>query len=278
MCTRLPRKGVGFAGWALTIGGIALVAVAAVIVANRWSTGARGSLATAQSVAMLGLTALIVLTPGIFLRRLSRERHDFFSGGVAFLRDGKIVRTLAYRDAVWMQFATGRQYVHGKYAGSTVSLKLMGPEKTAITYRGKYDERVIGSRMLGLKKEFASDDPINAVRDVIAKAIAHRWAAALGRGESVDWCGGVRFTPEGLVCKHGRRRNQVIPYRAVTRIGDKSTAFMIYADEEPKPFVTLLAGARNFWPGLVLLTMLSTASPQSAEPADSSDEDSSDDD
>jgi hypothetical protein len=108
------------------------------------------------------------------------------------------------------------------------------------------------------------DADMERLRDRVSSVIASQLLARLQRGEEVSWDSRVRFTASGLELQGlnpAQGEPRWVPYTEPLRISfDESTCRLFVGSEEP-PTAVLQRSGPNFYPGLMLLHQLRTASP-----------------
>jgi hypothetical protein len=253
----------GFFGWLIVLSSLlGILGILSTLFINSPGQSSRSALGLAQAIAVTsGFLAL-----GWLLIDWGRKSFEYFEKGAVLRRGKRVVLTLRYADVERMTYKTTRQYHNGIYAGTTLSFDLRPAKGKGITYTGRYKEKAKGLGFLGFSKKFEANDELDAVKLIVAQAIANKWALALGSGMPLTWCAGISLSPEGLLCKYGRRKHETIAFSMIDRFAVINGNLRLFHEGDAKHFATVPVNQRNFWPGFVLLSKIWSAKDDS--PAD----------
>ncbi len=226
--------------------------------------------AIASVAAAIGGAALM----GAFMGRPNMD-EGFMVGGLALLSIGIVVgllglwlayasfrchergvwkgtlfskNTLRYVDVGSFQFSAVRQYHHGAYIGTQLTMRF----RPIAADRGptiRYSTRTQGD-----------NDDLDRLRDSISRIIAGRMLEEFRAGRPVTWTAnleyraeGIRYRPGGFL---GRKAPQLLPYDEYGGHELKQGSFHLYARGRKKPIMAEQTSAENFYPGFTLLLML----------------------
>lgn len=204
-------------------------------------------------LAGLGLAGLFgVLTSLVVREALTVTR--FFELGVRTVSRGKVRRSMAYSDCERFTFHAVRQYYHGVYAGTALTVTLKAKGLRTIKWYGRHKEKPKGLSITILGKgEFKGEDELDLVKIVIADAVADRWIEELAGGGRRAWCKGLDLGAEDAVILAGKRRGQRATYGAIDRFLFEKGRLHLFHQSDEKSFVGLAMGSENFWPGMRVL-------------------------
>lgn len=192
---------------------------------------------------MIGVGALLLVC-SVFLLMKSRVSLHFYERGVVKRVGARDVLVMPYERVADLQFSLTRQHVHGMYVGTIVRLRIIGEDKRKIVFEGGYKSKAKGL----FRKTYESTDELEAVKDLICRAMVDSLQDDLLDGRSIEWCGAASLSAEGLTPFRGRRKKQLIPFASIDRQSmDAGSLSLLHAGEQ-KPFVTLSINAMNFWP------------------------------
>jgi hypothetical protein len=166
-------------------------------------------------------------------------------------------RRLPYQDVGSFTYSAVRQYFHGVYTGTTVSLTFV---PRAGVHGGRIKFQISGHEV---------DQAIDDLRDAVAEVMAGELLARLAAGGSVPWTAGFVLAPHGLACParglFGRPR--FVPYRDFQPPVMQDGVLHLFALGDRKSFASISTQSENFFPGFVVLTRaLTTGLPAPASP------------
>ncbi|MEK6701665.1 MAG: hypothetical protein AABZ53_05340 [Planctomycetota bacterium] len=189
-----------------------------------------------------------------FAAREALTKTRFHELGVRTVRFGKGVRAMAYADCERFWFTLVRQYVHGVYAGTALTITLKARGKPTIKWSGSHKEKPKGLSVTILGKgEFKGEDELDIVKLVIADAMADRWVGEMSDGLSKNWCGKLALGIDNAGILSGKRKGQEVPYQDLDRVAFKKGTFHLFHVGDEKSCVSIAMIAENFWPGFRVL-------------------------
>ncbi len=189
---------------------------------------------------LLGLFFLMPLEPGRvrILRCHERGLHFYFNGAV---------QEVAFDAVEWFACKMTRIYFDNAYSNTLFEIEIQADR---------------GGRFKYLAHD--SGETLNRVRDDVTRVLAQRGLERLGRGESVPWGRQMRFTPGGLEVAGAEDRTGGGSFRVpLTEVGDVAFEHGRYSLAvgygRDRREVTGTLDERNFFPGLLLLSVLKNA-------------------
>jgi hypothetical protein len=185
-----------------------------------------------------------------------RRTFEFRTNGARMLQRGKLRRELAYADVIRMQFAVTRTYVNGVYAGTQLSVNLIGA-KTAIRYSGRYKESATFAGSTIFHKKFKSaDNEAELLRMVIANSVADAYAARMETQGSVNWSKVATLSPAGLTPRSGKRKGVCVSFDQIVGSSMQHGFFHLFASGDKRSFADFSVNEADFWPCLALFERL----------------------
>lgn len=204
-------------------------------------------------LAGLGLAGLFGVLTSLVVREAITVTK-FFELGVRTVSRGRARRSMAYSDCERFTFHAVRQYYHGVYAGTALTVTLKAKGRRTIKWYGRHKEKPKGLSITILGKgEFKGEDELDLVKIVIADAVADRWIEELTRGGRRAWGKALDLGAEDAVILAGKRRGQRAPYRAIDRFLFQKGRLHLFHQGDDKSCVALAMGSENFWPGMRVL-------------------------
>jgi hypothetical protein len=179
-------------------------------------------------------------------------------------------RTVRYDQAETLEYQVTRNYLNGIYTGTNVDicitpLPIAGKRGKRIACNLKHREKPDGvlSRTF-LSKNFKGEDELDAIKNIIALAIAQRW---LARGEFREaWCNHLLLTPRGLEFGAGPKKGTVIPFAKIKGLGGRGAGSVgpqskydyreLYVEGSERGHILIQTYGRNFWPGMMLIEVM----------------------
>lgn len=152
-------------------------------------------------------------------------------------------KRLRYTEVAAFQYAATRMFVNGAYTGTTVALTFGGLEGASIAYSTQVQ---------------GEDMELDKLRDHISGVVAANMRRRLEKGESVDWTKNLRFTKEGIEHRPkgffgSRKEFELIPYEEIRTHDLQQGVFYLWVLDQEKPVIQQQVGAKNFFPGWLLL-------------------------
>ena len=214
-----------------------------------------------------GGTVAVMLVVGVFAIWLAwlcakgvLGRTHFHEFGVRRTMLGRVVAAVEYDRAKSLSYSVTRRYTNGIYTGTDVALGIEpmpigGKKGKRLSFHGKHKEKPDGalSRTF-IAKNFKGEDELDAIKNIVAAAIARRWIAS---GEFREkWCGSAVLTPRGFEFDYGSRIGTRIPYSEIQRVTRDGTYIRVYVPVDKPGFIIVPSDGTNFWPGLELVTTM----------------------
>lgn len=208
---------------------------------------------------MLGLGALALWLAWLCAKGVLGRTH-FHEFGARRTMLGKVVNAVEYDRAKSLSYKVTRRYTNGIYTGTGVALDIEplpvgGKKGKRLSFHGKHREKPDGvlSRTF-ISRNFKGEDELDAIKNIIAAAIARRWIATGDFREK--WCGSAVLTPQGFEFDYGSRIGTKIPYSEIQRVTRDGTYIRVYVPVDKPGFIIVPSDGTNFWPGLELITTM----------------------
>ncbi len=216
------------------------------------------------------LVALLVVWLAWLSIRAALSTFHFHEFGATRNVLGFTTRRVRYDQAETLDYQVTRHYLNGIYTGTSADicitpLAIAGKRGKRIACNVKHREKPDGvlSRTF-LSKNFKGEDELDAIKNIIALAIAQRWIA---QGEfREEWCNKMVLTPRGLEYGFGPKKGTVIPYAKIKGLGGRGAGAVgpqskydyreLYVEGEERGHILIQAIGRNLWPGLVLMEVM----------------------
>lgn len=213
------------------------------------------------SLLLLGAWALV---------RGGLSTYHFHEFGATRTILGRVTRSIRYEQTAAMSYEVTRTYLNGIYTGTDVELTLEplpvnGTKGKRLVFHGTHREKPDGvlSRTF-IQKNFKGEDELDAIKNIIALAIVHRW---LAQGDFREqWCNGFVLTPRGLEYGTGPKKGTVIPYANIKGLGGRGPGatgpqskydyHQLFVDGAENGYVLIQRIGRNFWAGMVLMEVM----------------------
>lgn len=239
------RWGYGF--WAVLLGlGAAFFAFGAV----RQAMGRAGS--DAVTMGVLAGICLLIAVPCALAFKKGDMILSFFQRGVTRSHDGRIDR-LPYESVATLTYSMTRQFVNGAYAGTNLLLRLVPTpdlELKPFAFAGRHSEKLVGGGFFK-RGHFEGTDELDGLRDHIAGIIATRMLERVAGGESVSWFGKVSLLREGF-----QTGSNTYGWADIEKVNLEKGMFSIKVRGKFLSAVSTMAGAPNFYPGFIALSVL----------------------
>ncbi len=178
------------------------------------------------------------------------NRIAFFRCHELGVRQRKLAgtRQLRYDEVESFRYAATRMYHNGVYTGSAFHLSFTPvPE--------------VGGQPIAYGVVLRNaDEELDQLRDHVSRVLASRMLKDLRAGQTVRWTANLAFAPEGIEYRPsgwtGRKPAQLLPYSEFERYHMQAGVLYLYERGAKKAVASEQVGAANFFPGFLLLTMM----------------------
>ncbi|QDU38316.1 hypothetical protein Mal4_26430 [Maioricimonas rarisocia] len=231
------RRPTRLFGWVVTTMGLAVVAIATLLIAvglarGRWPTVAIG-------LALLPAGGVVVYA-GMRLIRSVLRCHE-----AGLLKTGFVGTTeLRFDEIDVFSFDARRQYSHGRYSGTMITLIFANHSRPSA---GIFHTETIPH----------VTDELEYLRERVSEHIARRMARMYAMTRVVQWTPELWFEETGLRYVRRsfwrRRPPRIIPYDAILEYEVDQDWLHIWSNEQERAVVKVRTSAPNFHPGLIVL-------------------------
>ena len=157
-------------------------------------------------------------------------------------------KRLRFDEIASFSFAATRHFTNGAYTGTSFALRFV-PDAESRADRIDYNPTLKNA-----------DEELDQLRDHVSRVLAGRMLRDLRAGRTVRWTANLAFAPEGIEYRPsgwtGRKPAQLLPYRDFGTFDMQAGVFYLYAAGSKKAVASEQVGAANFFPGFLLLTMM----------------------
>lgn len=208
-----------------------------------------------QMFAALAGAITVLLATILRLRQRGRFRRHVYG----IQQKGMFgTRQVRFTEIANMSYAATRAYVHGVYAGTTLTLTFVPMPSTGLR-QIRYSTTVKNA-----------DSELDKLRDDVSVVIARRMHDYWLQNGSCPWMQFLKFAKDGLEYQAltftGRKQPKLIPYESIANFTIDDMMFHIWDHEHRTPLVNEDIGQPNFYPGLVFLSEILQTLPEKRVP------------